>query len=105
MGAVGVLDPQSQNYGPLARLSGKFQLGSFRADHGLNRPLRSLFVPQLFKRYFQKFWHQVTHLWRLRLSGALENEQDSVQPALLVRYFSFTENARSTFPGIPPHWP
>lgn len=34
MGATGVLDPQSQNYGPLAGLSGKFQLGSFRADHG-----------------------------------------------------------------------
>lgn len=33
MGAAGVLDPQSQNYGPLAGLSGKFQLGSFRADH------------------------------------------------------------------------
>lgn len=33
MGAAGVLDPQSQNYGPLAGLSGKFQLASFRADH------------------------------------------------------------------------
>ena len=33
MSAAGVLDPQSQNYRPLAGLSGKFQLGSFRADY------------------------------------------------------------------------